>query len=78
MPVVEYVNLVRIQAACELLKKTNDSMEDVAQTVGFETTSTFNRNFKRIIGSSPYQWKIHPDNYEGKLLNYKISALKGW
>ncbi len=78
MPVVEYINLVRIQAACELLKKTNGSMEDIAQTIGFETTSTFNRNFKRILGISPYQWKIHPDNYEGKLLNYKISALKGW
>lgn len=78
MSVVEYINLVRIQAACELLKKTNGSMEDIAQTVGFETTSTFNRNFKRILGISPYQWKMHPDNYEGKLLNYKISALKGW
>ncbi len=78
MSVIEYLNLVRIQAACELLKKTSGSMEDIAQTVGFETTSTFNRNFKRIIGLSPYQWKIHPDNYEGKLLNYKISALKGW
>ncbi len=78
MSVVEYINLVRIQAACDLLKKTNGSMEDIAQTVGFETTLTFNRNFKRIVGISPYQWKIHPDNYEGKLLNYKISALKGW
>lgn len=78
MSVIEYINLVRIQAACKLLKKTNNSMEEIAQIVGFETTSTFNRNFKRIIGISPYQWKIHPENYEGKLLNYKISALKGW
>ncbi len=78
MSVVEYINLVRIQAACELMKKTSSSMEEIARIVGFETVSTFNRNFKKIVGLSPYHWKIHPENYEGKLLNYRISALKGW
>ena len=49
-----------------------------AQKVGFTTTSTFNRNFKKYLNTSPYQWKISPENYERKLLNYNISALKGW
>lgn len=78
MTPVEYVNLVRIQMACEYMKKHRDSMETVAIKCGFQTASTFNRNFKRILGITPYQWKTHPENYEGKLLNYKISALKGW
>lgn len=78
MSPVDYVNLVRIQKACELMKKTNDSMDMVAQKVGYSTTSTFNRNFKKFLGTSPYQWKIGPENYENKLLNYRISALKGW
>lgn len=78
MTPVEYVNFVRIKKACELIDKTDISMEDVAEKVGFITPSTFNRNFRRIIGTSPYQWKKRPDNHEGKLLEYKISALKGW
>ena len=64
--------------ACDLIDKTDIIMEDVAEKVGFITPSTFNRNFRRIIGTSPYQWKKRPDNHEGKLLEYKISALKGW
>lgn len=78
MTPIEYVNFVRIRKACELIDKTDISMEDVAEKVGFATPSTFNRNFRRIIGTSPYQWKKRPDNHEGKLLEYKISALKGW
>ena len=78
MSPVDYINLVRIQKACDLLKKTTDSMEIVAQKVGFTTTSTFNRNFKKFLNTSPYQWKINPENYETKLLNYNISARKGW
>ncbi len=78
MTPVEYVNFVRVKKACELIDKTDISMEDVAEKVEFITPSTFNRNFRRIIGTSPYQWKKRPDNHEGKLLEYKISALKGW
>ena len=78
MSPVDYINLIRIQKACDLMKKTNDSMDLVAQKVGFSTTSTFNRNFKKFLGTSPYQWKINPENYENKLLNYQISTLKGW
>lgn len=78
MSPVDYMNLVRIQKACDLMKKSNDSMDIIAVKVGFTTTSTFNRNFKKFLNTSPYQWKINPGNYERKLLNYHISALKGW
>lgn len=78
MSPMDYVNLIRIQKACELMKKTNDSMDLVASKCGFTTTSTFNRNFKKFLETSPYQWKINPKNYESKLLNFRISALKGW
>jgi len=78
MAPMEYVNLIRIQKACEHMKKSNDSMDVVAAKCGFTTTSTFNRNFKRFLNTSPYQWKINPENYEHQLLNFRISALKGW
>ena len=78
MSPMDYVNLIRIQRACELMKKSNDSMDMVAAKCGFATTSTFNRNFKKYLDTSPYQWKINPSNYEHRLLNFRISALKGW
>jgi AraC-like DNA-binding protein len=53
-------------------------MEEVAVRVGYPTVSTFNRNFRKIVGTSPYQYKKSRDNYEGKLLNFKVSAKKGW
>ena len=74
----DYLNLVRVQMACEHMKKHTDSMEMVAEKCGFQSISTFNRNFKKILGITPYQWKIHPENYEAKLLNYKISTYRGW
>lgn len=77
MTPLEYTNMIRIQKACDLMKKSQDSMSMISQKVGFETQTTFNRNFKRFLGTTPYQWKNHPDNYEGKLLNFKISAQKG-
>jgi len=78
MSPIDYINFVRVERACDLMKKTQDSMEDIAIKVGFQTVSTFNRNFKKVLGISPYQWKIHPDNYEGKLLNCKILVQEGW
>lgn len=74
----DYLNLVRVQMACEHMKKSEDSMEMVAEKSGFQSVSTFNRNFKKFLGITPYQWKIHPENYEAKLMNYKISSYRGW
>lgn len=78
MTPVEYLNQVRVRKACDLIKKTAYSMEEIAVKVGFSTTSTFNRNFKRITGTSPYQWKKQPDNYESRLSNFNIMIEKGW
>jgi len=75
---VDYINYVRIQKSCELLHSANDTIENVAAKVGFISQSTFNRNFLRFVGVSPHKWKTAADNYEVKLQNYKITALKGW
>ncbi len=78
MTPVEYLNQVRIRKACDLIKKTGYSMEEIAVKVGFTTTSTFNRNFKRITGTSPYQWKKQPENFESRLSKFNIMVEKGW
>lgn len=77
MPPADYVNLVRVQKVCELLKNTNDSMDGIAMKCGFANTSTLNRNFKKYLGTSPYQWKISPETGK-RLMNYNVSVRKGW
>lgn len=78
MTALEYINYIRIQKACELLSTTDKVMTEISDTVGYEAISTFNRNFGKIVGMSPYQWKKNPDNHKSKLLEFKISSLKGW
>lgn len=70
----DYINLIRIQKACELIKQTEKSMEDIAYSVGFITMSTFDRNFKKLLGVSPCKWK----KFNSKLSNYNINAYRGW
>ena len=78
MPPMDYVNLVRVQKSCEILNKTDHSMEVVASECGFASFSTFNRNFRKYLNTSPYQFKKNKENYANKLLDYRINALKGW
>lgn len=78
MTPVEYINWVRIKTACDELKKTNDSIGDIAVRTGFTTLSTFNRNFQKVMGVSPHEWRKNPEHYERKLLNYDIKTQEGW
>lgn len=78
MTPVEYINWVRIKTACDELKKTNDSIGDIAVRTGFTTLSTFNRNFQKVMGISPHKWRKNPEHYERKLLNYDIKTQEGW
>lgn len=75
---LEYLNTVRIQAACEYLKTTDKSITEIAQLCGFMTNSTFNRNFSRLMGISPSQWRKRPENYEQQLLKFAIHSEEGW
>ncbi|MDC7290300.1 AraC family transcriptional regulator [Blautia schinkii] len=72
---MEYINLVRIQKACELLDKTEKTVEEIRSKVGFPTASTFNRNFKRLVGMAPGQWR---EQSGGRMVDYRISIYKGW
>ncbi len=78
MKPLDYVNLVRVDKACLLIEKEDCSMEEISYKVGFQTQSTFNRNFKRLTGLSPFQWKTKEKKQEGIMKNYQISAMKGW
>ena len=75
---LEYINLVRIQNACEMLRKTDALVSDIAFRCGFSTLSTFNRNFKQVTGCSPYEWRKDPANFEQQIMKFEIHSEEGW
>jgi len=50
---VEYINHLRIYKACQLLVETQRQITTIGLEVGYDTLSTFNRNFRRLIGRTP-------------------------
>ena len=78
MKPMDYVNFVRIQRGCALLRETDLTVAMVSDSVGFESVSTFIRNFKRVVGCTPNKWKTDEEYAKNKFMNYNVTALKGW
>ncbi len=57
MPLFEYINTIRIRKACALLKRTDMSILDIAYAVGYNNLSFFNRYFRKIMNTSPREYK---------------------
>lgn len=53
----DYVCKVRIRKASELLNSSSCSLEEIAMKTGFISMSTFNRNFRKLLGTSPHSWR---------------------
>lgn len=53
----EFVNLLRVQHAMDLLRTSEFSMIEVSESSGFQSLSTFNKQFKRQVGSSPREYR---------------------
>jgi AraC-like DNA-binding protein len=57
--VSQYINGYRIDEACRLLRETDQSVTSILFDVGFQTKSNFNREFRRVTGMSPAEWRRH-------------------
>lgn len=62
----QYVNRLRIEAACGKMLQSEDSILDIALSVGFCSYSAFHVAFKSLLDTSPRQWRdshrtIHKD-----------------
>ncbi|CUX26662.1 MULTISPECIES: AraC family transcriptional regulator [Agrobacterium] len=55
--VSQYVNQLRIREACRLLEETEQSVTAIMLSAGFQTKSNFNREFRRVTGMSPVDWR---------------------
>ncbi len=55
--VSQFINKMRIEEACQLLGDTNTPITQIVFASGFNTKSNFNREFSRIKGQSPREWR---------------------
>lgn len=55
--VSHYVNNFRVEEACRLLVETDDTITRLMFDAGFISKSNFNREFLRVTGRSPSQWR---------------------
>ena len=56
----QFINTVRINTACRLLKNSRLSVQDIALAVGFDYPNSFSRLFKKKVG-------IYPNAYRNAL-----------
>ena len=61
----ELLHYLRINKACEYLLTTDDAIVDIALQVGYNTIKTFNRNFLRLKGMTPGEFRKHINLQKG-------------
>lgn len=57
MPFVEYLNRLRVRAACDLLTESELNITDICFKAGFSSISNFNRRFSALKSMSPRQYR---------------------
>lgn len=59
LPLITYLNTIKIRAACELMKSERLTMTEIATHCGFNSSSYFCKVFKSIKGVSPMTYRNH-------------------
>jgi YesN/AraC family two-component response regulator len=54
----EYLTIRRIRQASQLLQMTNKPIEFIGESVGFGSVSYFIQLFKKMIGTTPHQYRL--------------------
>jgi transcriptional regulator GlxA family with amidase domain len=54
---MQYVTHLKIQKASEMLMKTDLSVKEIAEWMGFEYQSHFTKQFKSILNISPSDYR---------------------
>ena len=57
MSVSEYINMRRIERACELIRSGNAKIYEIAEMVGIRDPNYFSSLFKKIVGIAPKEYK---------------------
>ena len=69
---MEYLTLWRMMLAGERLKSSNDTISDIALSLGYESQSAFSKAFKKTMGCSPREHGRASPNSRHKNANEEI------
>ncbi|WP_288883425.1 AraC family transcriptional regulator [Pedobacter panaciterrae] len=53
----DFLKEIRIESACKLLKEGKMNIDQIGYECGFQTLSNFNKQFKKVIGKQPNQYR---------------------
>lgn len=72
----EYIIYLRAVKACEALRNSNYSIIEISQSVGYSNQFYFSKEFKRIVGMTPSEYRNN--SHGDEILNYdsKINKIK--
>lgn len=68
----QYLIYYRIEKACKRLKSTDQPVREIAETVGYSNQFYFAREFKRLTGMTPTDYRKSPENTE--IFSYRAFA----
>lgn len=55
----QFIQKLRVEEACRLLVYDNQKVSEIAHTVGYNDTQSFFRIFKKHMGITPLQYRLH-------------------
>jgi two-component system response regulator YesN len=62
---IDYINLIKMERACELLRQRKYRIYEISYKVGFDNAYYFTRVFHRHMGLSPSEYKKGRENRQG-------------
>lgn len=75
---LEYINSTRILKSCHLLCNSEDSVLNISSLVGFQSVSTFNRAFAKVMDISPREYRKRMLQADVEDISPTIVEYSGW
>ena len=61
MPFRDYLIKVRVEKACQLLRRTGKSVAEIAELVGYSDPAFFYKVFRKSLGQTPSEYRARKD-----------------
>lgn len=74
-PPQEYLQVIRLDRACAMLYNCDQTVTEIAASVGYPSPSCFNRQFQRLYRMSPSRWRQKVRSEENPVVTAYFGAL---